>query len=107
MYNEFHETLAKSIRDEDDIKYDTRDFWKKETAIFTKDINETIKFINEDCSDIEFYYLSEIFQEIAEITKSKEFLTCILRRMESITDPEYIRSINIDIDIAKSIIENN
>ena len=106
MYKEFHEILAKSIRD-DDIKYDTREFWKKEATLFTKDINETINFINEDCSDIEFYYLSEIFQEIAEITKSKEFLTAVLKRMDSITDPEYIRSINIDIDIAKSIIEND
>ncbi len=107
MYNEFHEILAKSIRDDDDIKYDTREFWKKEAVLFTKDIKKTINFINNDCSDIEFYYLSEIFQEIAEITKSKEFLNCVLKRMESITNPEYIRSINIDIDIAKSIIENN
>ena len=51
--------------------------------------------------------MSEVFEEIAEITKNKEFLKAILKRMESISNPEYIRSINIDIDIAKSIIEDN
>ena len=107
MYNEFHEILARSKRNDDDIKYDTRPFWNEEAALFTKDINKTIDFINNDCSDEEFYYMSEVFEEIAEITKSKEFLKAILKRMESITDPEYIRSINIDIDIAKSIIEDN
>ena len=107
MYNEFHTTLDKSIREEGSLKYDKREFWKEEAILFTKDINKTIDFINNDCSDQEFYILSEIFQEIAEISKSKEFLTAIIKRMESITDPEYIRSIDIDIDIAKSIIESN
>ena len=84
-----------------------RPFWNEEAALFTKDINKTIDFINNDCSDEEFYYMSEVFEEIAEITKNKEFLKAILKRMESISNPEYIRSINIDIDIAKSIIEDN
>ena len=105
MYKEFHDILAKSIRDDDSIKYDTREFWKRETAVFTKDINKTINFINEDCNNEEFYYLSEIFQDIAEITKSKEFLEAIIKRIKGITNPEYIRSINYEIDIAKSIIE--
>ena len=47
--------------------------------------------------------MSEVFEEIAEITKNIEFLKAILKRMKTITNPEYIRSINI----AKSIIQDN
>lgn len=106
MYNEFHDILKRSMTDINLNDY-KRPFWNEEAALFTKDINKTIDFINNDCSDEEFYYMSEVFEEIAEITKNKEFLKAILKRMESISDPEYIRSINIDIDIAKSIIEDN
>lgn len=106
MYNEFHDILKRSMTDKN-LNYYKRPFWNEEAALFTKDINKTIDFINNDCSDEEFYYMSEVFEEIAEITKNKEFLKAILKRMESISNPEYIRSINIDIDIAKSIIEDN
>ena len=60
-------------------------------------------FIFDDYIKKKIYYMSEVFEEIAEITKNIEFLKAILKRMKTITNPEYIRSINI----AKSIIEDN
>ena len=40
-------------------------------------LSETVDFIKKDCTADDFSWLSEIFDEIVEKTKSKEFIDCI------------------------------
>lgn len=56
----------------DDFKRE--ELWKKEIKIVTEDINETIKYLKNECTSEEFVLLSEIFREIIEICPSKEFV---------------------------------
>ena len=55
---------------EKEDNYWIEDYWKAAIEIFTKDCAKTMKFFQNDCTDEEFYWLSEIFEEIAEKTKS-------------------------------------
>ena len=55
---------------ENEDDYWIEDYWKAAIEIFTKDCAKTMKFFQNDCTDEEFYWLSEIFEEIAEKTKS-------------------------------------
>lgn len=51
--------------------------WENEIALFTRDIKETIDFVKNDCTASQFSWMSEVWDEIAEKTKSKEFINCI------------------------------
>ena len=43
-------------------------------GLLSQDVNETILFLKKDCSEEQFIWISEIFDEIAEKTKSKELI---------------------------------
>ena len=79
---------------------------KKMIALFTKDINETIKFVLEDCSEDQFSWLSEIFDQIVQKTKSKEFIEAL--RKIALKYPEETEDYNIIffIDFAESFLDD-
>jgi hypothetical protein len=103
--------------------YWIEDYWQKAINIFTANILETIDFILNECSDEEFYWLSEIFEEIAEKTQSKVFIKTLRERLSKvvgenyhqqdfqtehmrkyITYDEYIRDISQEIEYAEGRI---
>ncbi len=54
--------------------------------LFSDDIEKTNLFIKTDCTADEFVWLSEIFEEIAEKTKSKEFINCLYETLKKFPD---------------------
>lgn len=92
---------------------------KKEVKILSEDISETIHFFTDECTDEEFFWLSEIFSDVAEKTKSSEFVQCLRDRLARVRPEtydqasfntehmrkwidykEYARSTSLDIDYA-------
>lgn len=47
---------------------------EKEIDLFSKDIQETISFLKNDCTGRQFVWMSEVFDEIVEKTNSREFI---------------------------------
>ena len=47
------------------------------SSAMSNNLSETLNFIKNDCTADDFSWLSEIFDEIAEKTKSREFIDCI------------------------------
>lgn len=54
--------------------WQTEQWWEHVSDFASEHIAETIKFIKEDCSADEFSTLSEIFDDIAQKTNSKDFI---------------------------------
>lgn len=50
--------------------------WKEETEILSRNINDTIYFLENECTADEFSWLSEIFDDVAEKTRSRKFVDC-------------------------------
>lgn len=50
----------------DEWDYGLEQCRKDAVNIYENDLNKTISFFESDCSDEEFYWLSEIFEDIAE-----------------------------------------
>lgn len=48
--------------------------WNKEIKLFTEDINSTIEFVKNDCTANQFSWMSEVWDDIVEKTKSREFI---------------------------------
>ena len=78
--------------------------WKAETDILSDNISESIDFILAS-SDDEFYWLSEVFDDLIERTQSHELFTAICQRHERITNLEYKDSIDTDIQYARDSFE--
>lgn len=56
------------------------DYWSVFTELLSKDIYQTIKFLD-GCTEDEIYWLSEVFEDISYKVNSKAFIDC-LKRLE-------------------------
>ncbi len=74
---------------ENEDNYWIEDYWREAVEIFTKDCAKTINFFLHDCTDEEFYWLSEIFEEIAEKTQSKQLISAWRSRLDAVKPENY------------------
>ena len=89
------------------LAFDTEDYiniqkcWDAETKILSRDMAQTINFIENECDDETFCWIGEVFEDVAEITQSKEFVTVIKRRVEKVVDAQDRRSVQVDVRYAE------
>ena len=74
IYKEFENLLDKRKAIDGDIDYETNPIIRDMIHLMTADINSTVTFLKDDCSEEQFVWLSEIADEITECTKSKDFI---------------------------------
>ena len=90
-----------AIETQDEWDYGIEQCWKKETEILSRDIAQTINFIENECDDETFCWIGEVFEDVAEITQSKEFVAAIKKRAEKVVDAEDRRSVQVDVRYAE------
>ena len=86
------ETMKQAIQfriTEDDNNYSIEVYWDAATEVFTKNIDETIKYFQTECTDEEFFWASEFFEEIAAATKSMELIEVWRARLAAVTAETY------------------
>lgn len=96
-----------AIETQDEWDYGIEQCWKKETEILTRNLTKTINFIENECDDNTFCWIGEVFDDVAEITQSKEFVAAIKRRAEKVVDDEERRSVEIDVKFAEDKLYEN
>ena len=93
------------------LELDTEDYinlekcWDKEAEILSRDIKQTINFIENECDDETFCWIGEVFDDVADITQSKEFITTIKRRAEKIINVKDRKHVEVDIQYAEYKID--
>ena len=90
-----------AIETQDEWDYGIEQCWNKETEVLTRDIAQTINFIENECDDEIFCWIGEVFYDVAELTQSKEFVAAIKRRAEKVVDAEERRSVKVDVSFAE------
>lgn len=97
--------IAEREKVEGDIDYEGNPVIREMVDLLTGDIRATIVFLDTECSESEFIWMSEIFDEIAERTKSREFIEALRRTAQKY--PKATKDYNIDyfIDSAEEYIE--
>ena len=76
-----------NLREEEDRKHlsEIPDYWEKSPAInaeielFTKNLQETIGFLDNDCTADQLSWMSEVFEEISEKLQSWDFIDALGR----------------------------
>ena len=74
---EKYRELLKIRKEIVEVDYDNDPTIKEMVEVLTNNIDETIDYIKNDCSAEEFVYISELYDEIVDITKSREFIDCL------------------------------
>ena len=89
-----------AVETDDNWDYGIEMCWNKLIDMLTKDINETIDFLENVCSPDEINWTSEIFEDIVQRTNSKEFVAALHRIYEKM--PEDVKqSIAVYIESAE------
>lgn len=63
--------------------------WKKCVEIIIADIDKSIAYFRQECTDEELFWLSEIFEDIAKKTQSKELIQALRDRLLKVTPESY------------------
>ncbi len=105
--NEISDTIARRIKLHIEDDFGTQKCWDQEIEILSRNMPETINFIENECTDDIFCWIGEVFEDVAEVTQSRDFITAIKKRAEKIIDEETRRSVEIDIHYAESKIDLN
>ena len=92
--------IAEREKIEGDIDYDSNPIIKEMIDLLAEDINATVSFLNNECSESQFIWMSEIFDEIAEKTKSKDFIEALRRVAKK--HPEAVEKYNLEYFIASA-----
>lgn len=90
---------------EGDIDYENDQIIQDAILLMTKDIAATIDFLDNGCTEEQFVWFSEIFDEVAAKSKSSEFIAALRRAAERF--PEAVEKYNIRyfIDSAAEYVE--
>lgn len=75
--------------------------WNEIIEVLSENEENTIRYL-ETCSKEELYWISEVFEDIAEIIQSKELIDCLRTLDEKYPELEMTN----DIDLAESYIED-
>ena len=76
-FNDYKKIIQKRSEIHSEWYTEIEKTWDEMIALFSKDIERAILFIKTECTGDEFVWLSEIFEEIAEKTQSKDFINCL------------------------------
>lgn len=109
---------------QDNWDYGIEQCWKKCTEIFAADVDKSIYYFLHECTDEDFYWLSEAFEEIAEKTQCRNLIIAWRSRLAAvssenynkqnfkskfmrkwITYEEYVRDVGHEIDYAECRID--
>ncbi len=87
-FSEHHRVIHERVTDPNADYYEPY-WWDAEIKCFVKDIPLSIKFIAKECSDEELYWLSEVFEDIFEQTRSVKLYKTIENRNKQVVSDEY------------------
>lgn len=103
-YEAFHNVIQARVNVEDKL-HGGDPLWQWEMIVnqFSTDIPLSIKFIKEESSDIELYWLSEVFDKLLLKTKSHKLLDCLESRTACVKDTAIRQEINNELAEAVGI----
>ncbi len=55
--------------------------WKAEVAILSEDIDSSIDFLTNDCTEDAYTWISEIIDDLIDSTQSRDLLSCYKQLM--------------------------
>lgn len=105
ILEEIRTAIKQRMETDDEWDYGVKQCWEKETELLSRNIDATILFFENDCTDEEFLWLSEVFEEVAKETQSRKFVECLYRISEKYSDACKEYHIDLVLQYADAAIE--
>ncbi len=105
LKEEYEKLLSQRTAIAGEVDYDINPIIKQMVTLMTKDINETIHFIDTECSGEQLVWLSEIFDEIAETSKSSDFIDALRRAANKYPNETQKYNLTYFIDSASEYVK--
>lgn len=81
--------------------------WKEEVHLLSEDIPSTIAFLKNECTSDEFAWISEIIDDLAEATQSRELVECYKSLMTKFPDVTAKYNIGGSVKYAEWALEDS
>lgn len=102
----FREVLKKLNETEIEYDYGIEMCWKEEVEILSEDIPSTIEYLQNQCTADEFVWISEIIDDLAEKTRSRELVECYKSLMGKFPEESKIYHVDFCIECAEDFLED-
>lgn len=109
--DEYPEIIKRRIKD--DGLDDTPDYWETsptisaEIELFSRNLQETIHFLDNDCTAEQMIWMSEIFEEISRKLQSWDFIDALHRVAEKYSEYSKKYHLSDTIAIAEAQLEDS
>ena len=102
------ESLKECLRyrineDEDNYYYVT--LWEEEVRLACSDINSTIEYIKNDCTDEELWWFGEVMEDVIRQSNSSVLVEVLTERGKRVADDQKRADILEDISTASGALE--
>ena len=102
----FKELIQERINSEGLIEAGDTTAWDNLAKFLSADIAASIDFLEHECSPDDIYWVSEVFDDIARKTQSKDFIAAIHRIYDKM--PENVKeTMEVDIRSAEQAIDGD
>lgn len=102
----FKEIIRRRKETNDEYDYGVELCWKEEIEILSEDVPSTVAYLKSECTADEFVWISEIIDDLAEKTRSREIVECYKSLMAKF--PEEAKRYHVDfcIEYAEDFLED-
>ena len=102
----FKEVLKRRDETHSEYTYGLEMCWKEEVEILSKDIPSTIEYLQNKCTADEFVWISEIIDDLAEKTRSRELVECYKNLMNKYPEETKEYHIGFCVECAEDFLED-
>lgn len=106
MVEDIRAAIQKRNSTDDEWDYGINQCWNEEIEILSRNIEETIAFLEYNCTANEFSWLSEVFEQVAKKTQSRAFVDCLYRVAKKYPDECEKYHVNLVIEYADGAVED-
>lgn len=106
MVEDIRAAIQKRNSTDDEWDYGVNQCWNEEIEILSRNIEETIAFLENNCTANEFSWLSEVFEQVAKKTQSRAFVDCLYRVAKKYPDECEKYHVNLVIEYADGAVED-
>ena len=102
-FERIHAAIKERITNPNAFYYEIP-WWEKEIEALAADIDVSVRFFHEACTDEEIWWLGEVVEDLIEKTQSRELLQSMRTRAEKVQDIHMREEALKDIDDAEAFL---
>lgn len=106
IIEDIRNVIKKRASTDDEWDFGIEQCWDEEIEILSRNINETITFLENECNADEFSWLSEVFEQVAKKTQSHSFINCLYGVAKKYPDECEKYHIDFEIQCAEGAVKD-